>query len=256
MRDRRARLEQYSLAWVAAWAALFGIACGDAGPQPPATAAPAASEAAAAGVTAVDDRPVVLFLGTSLTAGTGLPSEEAYPALIQQRMDAAGLRYRAVNAGVGGDTAAGGLARIDWLLKLPIAVLVVELGANDMLRGKDLGSLAENLRGIVERTRAAHPAARLVVAGMLGPPNLGERYVEEFEAIYPELAQRYDGALIPFLLKGVVGDPELNQPDGIHPTREGQRIVADTVWEALAPVLEEGEPPGSEANAHPAGDPQ
>lgn len=239
---------RYCVAWFAAWSALLALGCGEAETAPP------PAESAEAAAEAVDDRPVVLFLGTSLTAGAGLPSDEAYPALIQQRMDDAGFAYRAINAGVGGDTAAGGLARIDWLLNLPVAVLVLELGVNDMLRGHDAASTAEALDAIVARTRAAHPRSRLVVAGMRGAPNLGRAYVEEFEAIYPELARRYDGVLIPFILEGVAGDPELNQPDGIHPTALGQQILADTVWEALAPVLEEGQLPEGSAAASP-GDP-
>jgi acyl-CoA thioesterase-1 len=218
------------VATVAACAALLTFGCSE------------GETAARQVVETVDTRPVVLFLGTSLTAGYGLSSEQAFPALLQQRIDAAGLAYRAVNAGVSGDTSAGGLHRVDWLLRLPVAVLVLELGANDMLRGQDTATLAANLRGIVDRVRAAHPGTRLVVAGMRAPPNLGARYVQAFEAVYPDLARDYDGGLIPFILEGVAGDPALNQADGIHPTAEGHRILADTVWQALAPALREGEP--------------
>jgi acyl-CoA thioesterase-1 len=186
---------------------------------------------------AADERPVVLFLGDSLTAGYGLPAEEAFPALVQARIDATGLAYRVVNAGVSGDTSAGGLRRIDWLLKLPIAVLVLELGGNDMLRGLDARALAANLQAIVDRTRSAHPSARIVVAGMRAAPNLGPRYVGAFEAVFPELARASDALLIPFLLDGVAGEPALNQPDGIHPTAEGHRQIAETVWRELEPVL-------------------
>jgi acyl-CoA thioesterase-1 len=201
----------------------------------PATREPDASAA---------QRPVVLFLGDSLTAGYGLPEEQAFPALVQQRIDAAGLDYRVVNAGVSGDTSAGGRQRIDWLLRQPIAVLVLELGANDMLRGQDLDALAANLRAIVAATRAAHPGARVLVAGMRAPPNLGADYVVRFEATYRALAREADAALIPFVLEGVATDPALNQPDGIHPTAEGHRIVADTVWQALEPLLGPAAPPG------------
>jgi acyl-CoA thioesterase-1 len=179
----------------------------------------------------------VLFLGDSLTAGYGLPADEAFPALLQARIDAAGLDYRAVNAGVSGDTSAGGRRRIDWLLRQPVAVLVVGLGGNDMLRGRDVEGLRENLRAIIEKARAAHPAVRVVLAGMRAAPNLGRSYVEAFEAVFPALAAETGAALIPFLLEGVAGDPELNQADGIHPTAAGQRIVADTVWRTLEPIL-------------------
>jgi acyl-CoA thioesterase-1 len=152
-------------------------------------------------------------------------------------MDAEDLAFRAVNAGVSGDTSAGGLRRIDWLLKLPLAVLVLELGANDMLRGLDPTALRRNLAAIVERARAAHPELRLIVAGMRAPPNLGPQYVNAFEAVFPALARDADGGLIPFILAGVAGEPSLNQADGIHPTPEGHEKIAETVWRELAPVL-------------------
>lgn len=182
---------------------------------------------------------MVLFLGTSLTAGLGLSESQAYPALIQQKIDSAGLRLRVVNAGVSGETSAGGLRRIDWLLKQPIAVLVLELGANDALRGQDLAATSRNLQGIVDRTRAAHPDAAIVVAGMRAPPNLGERYTTAFGNIFSEVARRNHAALIPFLLDGVAGNPRLNQADGIHPTAQGDSIVAENVWRVLRPLLVE-----------------
>lgn len=182
-------------------------------------------------------QPVVLFLGTSLTAGLGVASEEAYPALIQARIDSAGLGFRVVNAGVSGETSAGGLRRIDWLLRQPVDVLVLELGANDMLRGQDVAAMRANLQQIIDRTRGAHPEARIVIAGMQAAPNLGEPYASEFAATFVELAVENDAALIPFLLDGVAGVPELNQPDGNHPTAEGQSIVADNVWGVLEPLL-------------------
>lgn len=179
----------------------------------------------------------MLFLGTSLTAGMGLSSDQAYPALIQAKIDSAGLAFRAVNAGVSGETSAGGLRRIDWLLQQPLAVLVLELGANDMLRGQDVPAMRANLQEIIDRTRAAHPEARIVIAGMRAAPNLGQRYAGAFEATFAELAESNGAALIPFLLEGVAGVPELNQPDGNHPTAEGQEIVAGNVWAVLEPVL-------------------
>lgn len=187
-----------------------------------------------------DSTPVVLFFGTSLTAGLGLDPEEAYPALIQRKIDSAGFGYRVVNGGVSGETSAAGLRRIDWLLREPVAVLVLELGANDALRGQDLAVARANLQEIIDRTRARYPGARLVVAGMEAPPNLGGRYTREFRELFVALARDNRATLIPFLLEGVGGVAELNQPDGIHPTAEGARIVADNVWRALEPVLREG----------------
>jgi acyl-CoA thioesterase-1 len=186
---------------------------------------------------ATDDRPVVLFLGTSLTAGHGLPSAQAFPALIQQKIDRAGLRYRVVNAGVSGDTSAGGLHRIGWLLRSPVSVLVLELGANDMLRGLDPGAMRENLIEIIERTRATYPDAKLLIVGMRAAPNLGSDYRGKFESAYPELARTYDAPLIPFLLADVAADPKLNQLDGIHPTAQGHLLVAERVWGKLLPLL-------------------
>lgn len=217
--------------WAAALAGclLASASCGDAPPP-----GPSAAEATAP---AVDPRAVVLFLGDSLTAGHGLSADEAFPALIQQRIDEAGFAYRVVNAGVSGDTSAGGVRRIDWLLELPIAVLVLELGANDMLRGQDPERLRGNLAQIIDETLSAHPDARIVIAGMRAAPNLGVGYVRPFEAVFRELARDRDAALIPFLLDGVAGDPSLNLPDGIHPTAAGHRIIAETVWEVLAPQL-------------------
>jgi acyl-CoA thioesterase-1 len=189
--------------------------------------------------TAADDRPVVLFLGTSLTAGYGLTEDQAFPALIQERLDSAGIDLRVVNAGVSGETSAGGLRRIDWLLRQPIAILVIELGANDGLRGQDIEAMRANLLEIVDRTRERHPDARIVLAGMEAPPNLGERYTSAFRAVFPEVAAERNLSLIPFLLDGVAGVDTLNQGDGIHPTPEGHRLVADNVWAVLEGVATE-----------------
>lgn len=186
---------------------------------------------------ASDERPVVLFVGTSLTAGYGLPSEEAFPALIQTKIDAQGLNYRVVNAGVSGGTSAGGLRRIDWLLQSPVSVLVLELGANDMLRGLDPDAMRKNLREIIERARAKNSNLKLVIAGMRAAPNLGSKYLGKFEAVYAELAQEYGAALIPFLLEDVAARPKLNQVDGIHPTAKGHELVAMRVWNVLEGVL-------------------
>jgi acyl-CoA thioesterase-1 len=184
--------------------------------------------------------PVVLFLGTSLTAGQGLDPEEAYPALIQKKIDAAGLGYRVVNAGVGGDTSADALGRLDWLLRQRVDVLVVETGANDALRGQDPAATRANIRAILEKARAHSPAPRLVLVGMEAPRNLGADYVRRFHALYRDLARETGAVLVPFLLDGVGGVESLNQADGIHPTAAGHQRMAETVWRVLEPVLRQG----------------
>ncbi|MDH4351835.1 MAG: arylesterase [Gemmatimonadota bacterium] len=213
-----------------------------AAPAAPAASAASAVPAAVPAVPAVVSAavPAVVFLGTSLTAGYGLDEDQAYPALIQQRIDSLGLPFRVVNAGVSGETSAGGLRRIDWLLRQPVAVLVLELGANDGLRGQEVEAMRANLQAIIERTREAHPNVAIVVAGMESPPNMGRAYTSAFRAVFPGIARANEATLIPFLLEDVAAVPELNQTDGIHPTAEGQRIVAETVWRYLGPVLERG----------------
>jgi acyl-CoA thioesterase-1 len=193
--------------------------------------------AVAASPATPDPRHVVLFFGTSLTAGLGLEPGEAYPALVQQKIDSAGLPYRVVNGGVSGETSAAGRRRIDWLLQQPVDVLVLELGANDALRGQDLTMAKANLQAIINRTRARYPRVRVVVAGMEAPPNLGNRYTREFRRVFTGLVRENHATLIPFLLDSVAGVPELNQADGIHPTAEGARIVANTVWRVIEPLL-------------------
>jgi acyl-CoA thioesterase-1 len=178
-----------------------------------------------------------VFLGNSLTAGYGLDPSQAYPALIQARLDAEGLRYRAVNAGVSGETSAGALRRVDWLLQRPIAVLVVETGGNDGLRGQEPKDTRANLQAILDRAKKQAPVPKIVIAGMEALPNYGDEYRRRFRALYPEVARRNGVVLIPFLLEGVGGVPALNQADGIHPTAEGQAKVAETVWKALRPLL-------------------
>lgn len=179
----------------------------------------------------------VLFLGDSLTAGYGVDREEAYPALIQEKVKAAALPWRVINGGVSGDTTAGGLRRIDWLLKQPVDVLVIELGGNDGLRGVKPAETKKNLQGIIDKAKKKYPHIRIVIAGMQMPPNMGEAYSKEFAAMFPALARANDAVLIPFLLAGVGGKPDLNQSDGIHPTAKGHKLVADTVWQYLEPVL-------------------
>ena len=176
---------------------------------------------------------VILFLGDSLTAGYGLDREQAFPALVQARIDSLGWNFEVFNAGLGGETSAGGLRRIDWLLRRPIDVFVLELGANDGLRGIDPKDTHANLQQIVERVKAKNPAVALVIAGMQMPPNMGAEYTAAFAAIFPALAEKNDAALIPFLLEGVGDQPALNLPDGNHPNVEGHQIVAETVWTTL-----------------------
>jgi acyl-CoA thioesterase I len=210
------------------------VACGrDETPRTPPTTTAPPPELAAGG----DARPAVVFLGTSLTAGLGVPLDAAYPARIQERIDASGLGFRVVNAGVSGDTSAGGLRRIEWLLRQPIAVLVLELGANDMLRGQDVAAMRANLQQIIDRARTRYPDVDIVIAGMQSAPNLGDAYAQEFAGAFADLASANGAALIPFLLDGVASVAELNQADGIHPTAEGQERVADNVWRVLEPVL-------------------
>jgi acyl-CoA thioesterase-1 len=183
----------------------------------------------------------VLFLGTSLTAGYGLNPEQAYPVLIQKKIDSVGLDYRVINAGVSGETSAGALRRVDWLLQQPVSVLVVETGANDGLRGLSPDSLRSNIQAIFDRARQLQPSTQLVLLGMQVPPNYGRVYAQQFRSLYPEVAESNGAVLIPFLLEGVGGVSALNQPDGVHPTAEGQRRMAETVWRALEPVLRRGE---------------
>ncbi|ORL45471.1 arylesterase [Zunongwangia atlantica] len=180
-----------------------------------------------------EEVPVVLFFGTSLTAGLGLDTAEAYPALIQKKMDSLGMDYSVVNAGLSGETTASGLNRLDWVFKQNVDILVIELGANDGLRGVSLDETRSNLEKIIKIAREKNPEVKIILAGMQIPPNMGEEYTTEFRSLFPELAKEYDLELIPFLLEGVAGDSKLNQQDGIHPTAEGQQILANNVWEVL-----------------------
>jgi acyl-CoA thioesterase-1 len=182
-------------------------------------------------------RPVVLFVGTSLTAGLGLDPDSAYPQLIQQKIDAAGLGYEVVNAGVSGETSAGLLRRLDWLLRGTFDVLVLETGANDGLRGTPVATVRRNIRAILDSVRATRPTARLFLVQMEAPPNLGAKYAREFHDLYVEVARETGATLLPFLLDGVAGNSALNQGDGIHPNMQGERIVADNVWRGLSAAL-------------------
>ena len=227
---------------VAALALAPAIACGSGDDvQRAKTAAPTAAtrtanRPAASAATPEGSRPRIVALGDSLTAGLGLPPDEAYPALLQKYVDAAGLDYEIVNAGVSGDTSAGGLSRLDWALAGDVRVLIVALGANDGLRGLPAEQLTHNLAQIIERAQARD--ITVVLAGMEAPPNYGRTYLMSFHKVYLALAERYHVELVPFLLQGVAGDEKLNQPDGIHPTAEGARVVAGNVWTVLKPIVE------------------
>lgn len=178
---------------------------------------------------------VIVVLGDSLTAGLGVAREEAYPALLEARLRREGYDYRVVNAGVSGDTSAGGLRRVDWVLRARPEIVIVALGANDGLRGLPVDALRDNLERIVRRVRAA--GARVLLAGMRVPPNYGDEYARDFAAVFPEVARRTGVPLAPFLLDGVAGEARLNQADGIHPTAEGQRLIASRLWSHLRPLL-------------------
>lgn len=180
---------------------------------------------------------VILFFGNSLTAGLGVEPEEAFPALIQEKLDSLGLDYEVVNAGLSGETTAGGRNRIDWVLNQEVDVFVLELGANDGLRGVPVEETKKNLQAIINTVREKNPDTEIILAGMQMPPNMGRDYTSRFSNIFPDLAKENDVHLIPFLLENVGGIPELNQNDGIHPTAEGQKILAENVWDVLKPIV-------------------
>jgi acyl-CoA thioesterase I len=179
--------------------------------------------------------PVIVVLGDSLTAGFGLTPDEAFPAVLEQKLRREGYHYRVVNAGVSGDTTAAGLRRVDWVLRSQPAIAIVALGANDGLRHQSVTAMRENLLEIVRRLRGA--GATVLLAGMRVPSNYGPEYTRAFAAVFPDVARATGVPLAPFLLDGVAGDARLNQPDGIHPTAEGQRLVADRLWSHLKPLL-------------------
>jgi len=186
-------------------------------------------------VVAADERVIVAF-GDSLTAGLGVPADRTYPTRLEARLKREGYEYRVINAGVSGDTTAGGLRRVDWALRLKPEIVILELGVNDALRGQKLDGVRENLDRIITRFQAA--GARVLVAGMRLPPNYGDRYAEDFHRLYAEVARAHQAALIPFFLDGVGAVPRLNQADGIHPTAEGYEIVVDRLWPYLLPLLQ------------------
>ena len=168
----------------------------------------------------------ILFFGDSLTAGYGLSPEEAFPALIEKELNKSEKKVKVVNAGLSGETSAGGLSRIDWILRQPVDVFVLELGANDGLRGLPLDQTQKNLQSIIDKVKGKYPQCKIVLAGMMVPPNMGKQYTDSFRHIYPDLAKKNNAVLISFLLDGVAGNEKLNQADGIHPTAEGHKIIA------------------------------
>lgn len=199
--------------------------------------APGSQSTTAAVDSIIENRGVILFFGTSLTAGMGLESEEAFPAVIQQKIDSLDLGYTVINAGLSGETSAAGKNRIGWVLNQKVDVFVLEIGANDGLRGVPIEETRKNLQAIIDTVRSKGPDTEIIIAGMQIPPNMGQDYATEFRELFPSLAKDNDLYLIPFLLKDVGGNPQLNQPDGIHPTAEGQKILARNVWEVLEPVI-------------------
>ncbi len=180
----------------------------------------------------------ILFFGNSLTAGYGLELPEAFPALIQAKIDSLKLPYKVINAGLSGETTGGGNTRIDWMLNQKIDILIIELGGNDGLRGISPALTLTNLQSMIDKAKKKYPDIKIILAGMEAPPNMGEKFTTDFRSIYKELAEKNQVGLIPFLLETVGGDPKLNLPDGIHPTAKGHQIVAETVWKTLKTVLE------------------
>lgn len=188
--------------------------------------------------TIASEEKVILFFGDSLTAGYGLELEEAFPALVQHRLDSLNLSYTTINSGVSGETTAGGLNRLDWILNQKVDVFVLELGANDGLRGIPLNQTRANLQAMIDLVKKKNHETKIILAGMQIPPNMGPEYTKEFREIFPKLAKENNIPLIPFLLEDVAGNPKLNLEDGIHPTAEGHRIVMENVWKVLNKVIE------------------
>lgn len=183
------------------------------------------------------DQKTILFFGNSLTAAYGIDQEDGFAGLTQARIDSLGLNYRVINGGLSGETTAGGLSRVDWFLEDEPTIFVLELGGNDGLRGILPSESKRNLSGIIDKVRTKYPNTKIILAGMQIPPNMGQEYTEEFKSIYPEVAAEKNVTLIPFLLENVGGIPELNLPDGIHPTEEGHKIVLETIWPYIESLI-------------------
>lgn len=184
------------------------------------------------------DKPVILFFGNSITAGYGIDPENAFSSLIQERLDSQNYNYLVINAGLSGETTASGFSRVSWVLKTVPEIFVLELGANDGLRGIDVNETRKNLKLIIQKVKELSPEVKILLAGMEVPPSMGEDYAGSFRKIFPEVSETEEVSLIPFILDKVAGEPELNLPDGIHPTEEGHQIVAETVWTYLKPLLQ------------------
>jgi acyl-CoA thioesterase I len=202
---------------------------------PSSTAATGNASTDAASPTTKDARPIIVAFGDSLTAGYGLPEDQSYTTLLQEKIDAGGYAYRVVNAGVSGDTSAGGVRRIEWALEGDVKYLILELGGNDALRGLPVNELRKNLSQIIETAQKRQ--VKVILAGMEAPPNLGAAYTNGFRQVFRELAQQYKLPLIPFVLEGIGGQPELNQADGIHPNAEGEKRMTENIWRVLQPLL-------------------
>lgn len=187
--------------------------------------------------TTASEQKNIVFFGNSLTAGYGLDLDESFPAIIQQKLDSLHYSYKAINAGLSGETTAGGKSRVDWVLQQPVNIFVLELGGNDGLRGIPLKETSQNLQIIIDKVKAKYPDVKILLTGMQIPPNLGKKYTEEFQQLYKPLAEKNKISFLPFLLEGVGGEEKLNQADGIHPTAEGQKIVADNIWKVLKELL-------------------
>lgn len=226
-------MNRFTVLLFLAWS-LGAAGCGSGGVN---TQSAVPAEPAAAADAPPPARKTIVFFGNSLTAAYQLSPEQGFPALIQQKIDSLGLPYQCVNAGLSGETTADGKNRIDWVLQQPVDVFVLELGGNDALRGLPVEESVKNLQAIIDRVKAKYPDCKIVIAGMLAPPNLGPAYTKAFQEMYPALAKNNRAALIPFLLEHVGGEPHLNLQDGIHPNVDGHKIVAQTVWKALKPVL-------------------
>ena len=216
---------------------IFFVSCGDSPAKKETKADTDASLSKEDDTNLTSETKTILFFGNSLTAGMGLEPEKAFPGIIQKRIDSLSLPYKVINAGLSGETTASGENRINWLMNQQVDIFVLELGANDGLRGIPLSETRENLQAIIDAVKAKNPNIKIVLAGMQIPPNMGQDYTSEFRQIFPTLAEKNEAYLIPFLLENVAGIPKLNQVDGIHPTEEGQRILADNVWTTLSPIL-------------------
>jgi len=183
------------------------------------------------------EKETILCFGNSLTAGYGIDENQAWPYLMQQRIDSLGLKYTVVNAGLSGETTAGGLGRIDWVLNQPVDYFILELGANDMLRGLDVKATYDNLKGILDKVKAKNSDIKIIIAGILSPPNMGRDYEESFNKIFPDLTKTYNATRIPFFLEGVAGIDSLNLGDGKHPNAKGQKIVLENVWKSFISLI-------------------